>query len=1341
MERFIIGLFIALTGLWARAADVVLQAETMTRGGTFTSLINNPFPGVAFYANNDRATGSADFATLPGQYLIEVRGASNNNNNAGITLLIDNVEVAAFVFNGTVPATKSTILTLTGGPVTKPVGLLLKTDNGSSDTYIDWIRFTYLGPPAPPRPAPVLPAQGSFYSGVYRNMFVEAGKDAADVTNKLNQLWNQYFVNGDANSGRLYYTVGSDMAYILDTGNNDIRSEGMSYGMMICVQMDKKEEFDRLWKFSKVHTQHAPGTSREGLFAWQVNRTTFSKMDANSAPDGEIYFATALFFADARWGSGSGIYNYKAEANYILDSMLNKPAASSGSCPTALVDLLQSQIVFGICGSSATFTNPSYHLPAFFEYWSIYADNNQELWLDMANTSRRHLLPSAAHPVTGLMPYYSTFDGAPVNQGTHGNFEYDAWRNIMNMSFDFAWFQRDGSYIVPLIDRQINFFKDKPNYAALWTLNGSHSRVTDHSPGLVACNAVAALALEDAKVWPFVDEIFNTAIPSGLYRYYDGLLYMMSYLHLAGEYKAWKPSNEPVAVTSITLVPETLALHVGQTASLTATVSPSNATNKNVVYQSDTTSVATVNSSGLVTALAEGTAIITVSTLEGGFTDSTSVTVAPALPPVPVASVSVAPGAVSLNVGATQALTATVLPADAANKTVVWSSSDNTIASVNSSGMVTAVAVGSADITATTLDGDFTSTAQITVTAPPVLPTTGSTWNLNGNGNWSAAANWSPAMVPGQGNTTGNQDTAAFGGVITADRTVSLPSNWSIKNFVFNASHRYTISGGDLRYTSGGIAEIVGGATGSAVLSSNSAFYGSYTFLSNGVTGSTLTVGNGNLNTLASLGNISLTLGGAGTGSLTAPNLVNGPISQASGTTVRVVKEGSSIWAIGASGGSTYTGGVLIKAGTLIAQNNNAALGTTASVVTLGDSATGQNATLHIGTGRTIANPLTVDSGAGLRTLSHSANSGGNGTYSGAITLSKALHVTQAGSQAFTVSGATTGTGDVIFETTATGTLTASGSLNPIGAVSHTGVGAGVLTVSGAVGAHVTSFTQDAVSAATLQSAANAFGATFVRRGVLATNATGKLGVGDVTVGGGEFTATLTLGNASSIADSAIVAFHANSVINLNFTGVERIGVLRNSATAQSIPNGTYTAAALNAHFGVSLFAGAGSLEVTAAVAEPASTYEAWSASNGLDGLADEDALPGADPDNDGVSNLLEFALNGNPLSADASLTHARAHRVGEADYLTLTIAVRAGAVFSGPGAQTSALIDGITYTIQGSADLVTWDTAMVEVTGAEVDALHDSMPAPAAGWTYRTFRPLSDLAQAPRVFLRVRVE
>ena len=100
---------------------------------------------------------------------------------------------------------------------------------------------------SPSTPVPVKPA---FETGVYPNLFKNyLGKSDQDIQAKIDAAWNQLFYGDDATE-RVYYPVGSDMAYISDIANEDVRSEGMSYGMMIAVQLNKKEEFDRIWKWT-----------------------------------------------------------------------------------------------------------------------------------------------------------------------------------------------------------------------------------------------------------------------------------------------------------------------------------------------------------------------------------------------------------------------------------------------------------------------------------------------------------------------------------------------------------------------------------------------------------------------------------------------------------------------------------------------------------------------------------------------------------------------------------------------------------------------------------------------------------------------------------------------------------------------------------------------------------------------------------------------------------------------------------------------------------------------------------------------------------------------------------
>lgn len=168
-----------------------------------------------------------------------------------------------------------------------------------------------------------------------------------------------------------------------------------------------------------------------------------------------------------------------------------------------------------------------------------------------------------------------------------------------------------------------------------------------------------------------------------------------------------------IPVTGITLSPATATLSVGGTQQLTPTVAPANATNKTVSYSSNNTGIATVNGSGLVTAIASGSATITVTTQDGNKIATAVITVNSSN--VAVTSVSLSPATATLSIGATQQLTPTVLPNNASNKSVSYASNNTGVATVNSAGLVTAIANGTATITVTTQDGNKTSTALITV--------------------------------------------------------------------------------------------------------------------------------------------------------------------------------------------------------------------------------------------------------------------------------------------------------------------------------------------------------------------------------------------------------------------------------------------------------------------------------------------------------------------------------------------------------------------------------------------------------------------------------------------------
>ena len=168
----------------------------------------------------------------------------------------------------------------------------------------------------------------------------------------------------------------------------------------------------------------------------------------------------------------------------------------------------------------------------------------------------------------------------------------------------------------------------------------------------------------------------------------------------------------PIPVSSITLSEQALSLRVGQTVTLTATVLPYDATDKTVTWTSSNEAVATVDADGKVTAKALGQAVITAKCGE------VSATCAVTVIPTPAESVTLSQTTASLRVGQTVTLTATVMPEDATDKTVTWTSSNEAVANVDAEGKVTAMALGEAVITAKC--GDVSATCAVTVVATPV---------------------------------------------------------------------------------------------------------------------------------------------------------------------------------------------------------------------------------------------------------------------------------------------------------------------------------------------------------------------------------------------------------------------------------------------------------------------------------------------------------------------------------------------------------------------------------------------------------------------------------------------
>ncbi|QDA60681.1 glycosyl hydrolase family 8 [Hymenobacter jejuensis] len=389
--------------------------------------------------------------------------------------------------------------------------------------------------------------KGAFYTGKYPNLLRKAGYSQTAIDQKISQTYQALFEGPN----RIYFEVGDSMAYVSDLKNHDARTEGLSYGMMVAVQLNKKAVFDRIWRWSKKYLQHQEGPLA-GYFAWSVNPATLKRNSEGPASDGELHFVTSLLFASNRWGNNTGI-NYYQEARRILDAMWKKDGTGD---VFNLINTQHKQISFVPVGDMYNWTDPSYHVPAFLEVWAAYAKDGHEPFYKACADTSRAFLHRACSAATGLNYDYTEFSGKPhATKWAPPAFRYDSWRVPMNIAMDYVWFGQDKAWQQQyarrlqgfLRGKGLNTFEDQFNVDGSrpdFILPAGNVKKLRHSLGLVATSASASLmgqdpkldfvhALWDAKLAPYEDAYFDP--------YYDGLLYLFSLLHLSGKYQAIKP--------------------------------------------------------------------------------------------------------------------------------------------------------------------------------------------------------------------------------------------------------------------------------------------------------------------------------------------------------------------------------------------------------------------------------------------------------------------------------------------------------------------------------------------------------------------------------------------------------------------------------------------------------------------------------------------------------------------------------------------------------------------------------------------------------------------------------
>lgn len=436
--------------------------------------------------------------------------------------------------------------TVTIAPIaagTHDIGLQLEK---GSNADIDWLSFE--GAPIPPY------TQGGMQTGRYRNYFAEMGYSSEDIDRRVNDVFQEVFFGPN----RVYFEVGDSMGYISDLKNHDVRTEGMSYGMIIAVEMNRKDIFDRLLRWAQRYMLMRQGPLA-GYYAWSC-KTDGTHNAEGPASDGELYMITSLTFASNRWGNHSGI-DYLAEAQRLLRLAREGNGQDSAN---ALINPQHRLITFTPSGFGARFTDPSYHLPAFYEVWARWAgDGHADDYKTYAAASRRYL-HRCIDPLTALCPDLTDYNGKPLTPlGTKAmkrnrDFRYDSWRMPMNIALDYSWACADTAWQRRYANTVQDFFFNKgidayidqyrtDGMPAERPYEGGGKPGLRHSVGLVATLAAASLVADHSKARDFVDRLWHSAnVPfaDGYFdAYYDGLLRLFAFLHLSGKYRVIAPGQ------------------------------------------------------------------------------------------------------------------------------------------------------------------------------------------------------------------------------------------------------------------------------------------------------------------------------------------------------------------------------------------------------------------------------------------------------------------------------------------------------------------------------------------------------------------------------------------------------------------------------------------------------------------------------------------------------------------------------------------------------------------------------------------------------------------------------
>lgn len=352
----------------------------------------------------------------------------------------------------------------------------------------------------------------------------------------IRSAYEQLFF-GDPSTQAVYRPVGDDAGYIEDVQHADVRTDAIGYGMLVTVQLGEQEVFDKLWTWAKRYMLETE-PPREGMLSWSCSAAG-TDCEPSAASDATSVIASSLFLAEAEW-AGSGVHDYASDANMLVDAMVLTEERNGGMVGGVrnLFDVeakLPRNTSSAIDGSALV---TAYLMPGFYDYWSKWRADDAEFWSEAAEASR-DLLRAASVPANGLIPRAIAGDGTPAA----GEDYYDetAARTLLNRWFCQAWGPPQ-SWVFVQNRRLLDFLLQQEKIVSSYELDGTV--IGDRNTvAHISLTATAAAASDDVETYAsFLQLLADAPIPEGEERYYQGMLYLISFLAVSGNMRAGTPA-------------------------------------------------------------------------------------------------------------------------------------------------------------------------------------------------------------------------------------------------------------------------------------------------------------------------------------------------------------------------------------------------------------------------------------------------------------------------------------------------------------------------------------------------------------------------------------------------------------------------------------------------------------------------------------------------------------------------------------------------------------------------------------------------------------------------------